>query len=852
MEKQYNHTQVEASCKERWEKNRTYGHENNSGPLYAIDTPPPTVSGSLHIGHIFSYTQTDIVARYKRMSGFSVYYPFGFDDNGLPTERYVEKKRKIRPGDVGRSAFIELCLQETRDVEHEFKELWQHIGLSVDWDASYSTISAPVRRLSQASFIELYKKGYAYRKNEPALYCPVCRTSVAQAELDDEDKPSFFNSIIFKGPQGEDLVIGTTRPELLPSCVALMYHPEDSRYQHLKGSYAISPLFNEQVPVIEDDTVTRDKGTGLVMVCTFGDKADIEWYKKHNFPYKQSIDRNGKMLAHCGSMAGLKVAEARKVIIEELKTKNLLTEQKPITHGVHTHERCKNEIEFLNLPQWFIELIPHKEKFLAQADNIAWYPSFMKARYVDWVKNLNWDWCISRQRFFGIPFPAWHCTDCGHVIVADTAQLPIDPQETPHIGSCPQCNSKNIVADTDVMDTWNTSSITPYICAELFNGVQQEPFAPDAPKNFLPMSMRPQAHDIIRTWAFYTIVKAWMHHGILPWKEIIISGHVLSDKNEKLSKSRECGPLSPQNLLSCFPADAVRYWTASASLGQDVAFSENQLKIGRRLVTKLWNAFLFVHEHIAVSEISKQSQNPNITDQAAQLVTQPQKLGVINEWLIDRLHTTTQLYHQYLDKNEFGLALTPLETFFWTDFCDNYLEVVKHQLFNPGEYTEEEVAATRWTLTTVGLRILQLYAPYLPYVTEAIYQELYRERVGTESIHQTRFSAFVFERAYTESRQHGERLMYVVSTVRKLKSENKVSLKTPLLTLTIFVQDAATRASFESVILSLKGVTQTQEISFIEHEQPSTPVESTLVERDGAWHAVVAPLAEKSAHDHVA
>jgi len=324
------------------------------------------------------------------------------------------------------------------------------------------------------------------------------------------------------------------------------------------------------------------------------------------------------------------------------------------------------------------------------------------------------------------------------------------------------------------------------------------------------MSMRPQAHDIIRTWAFYTIVKAWMHHGTLPWKEIIISGHVLSDKNEKLSKSRECGPLSPQNLLSCFPADAVRYWTASASLGQDVAFSENQLKIGRRLVTKLWNAFLFVHEHVAVADLEKQ----------------PQKLGVINEWLIDRLHTTSTSYHQYLDKNEFGLALTPLEAFFWTDFCDNYLEIVKHQLFNPADYSEEEVAATRWTLATVGLRILQLYAPYLPYVTEEIYQELYKERINTESIHQTRFSSFVFERAYADSALYGERLMHVVSSVRKLKSENKVSLKTPLATLEIFVQDAATRTSFESVMLSLKGVTQAQEISFIEHEDASSGIVS--------------------------
>lgn len=831
MEKQYNHQHVEKQLQELWERERTYGHENNSGPLCSIDTPPPTVSGSLHIGHVFSYTQTDILARYKRMSGFSVYYPFGFDDNGLATERFVEKKHNVRPLGVGRSAFIDLCLKETHEAEKSFKSLWQNIGLSVDWSTSYSTISLPVRRLSQASFIELYNKKYVYRKNEPAPYCPTCRTSVAQAELDDEEKPSSFNFIVFKGPQGEDLIIGTTRPELLPSCVALMYHPEDERYQHLKGLTATTPLFDINVPIIADDTVTKEKGTGLVMVCTFGDKADIEWYKKHNFPYKPSLGLDGKMLAHCGIIAGMKVPEARKVIIEELKNQHLLIEQKPISHAVHTHERCKNDIEFLSLPQWFISILPYKEQFLVQADQITWYPAFMKTRYVDWVKNLSWDWSISRQRFYGIPVPAWHCDDCGHVIAAQPDQLPIDPQEVAYKGQCPQCKGTNISADTDVMDTWNTSSITPYICAELFNGVQEKPFESDAMKNFLPMTMRPQAHDIIRTWAFYTIVKSWMHHGTIPWKNIVISGHVLSDKNEKLSKSRDTGPLTPQGLLSAFPADAVRYWTASASLGYDVAYSENQLKIGRRLVTKLWNAFLFVHEHIDAATVDRK----------------PASLDLVNEWLIDRMRTTTTSYHHYLNNNEFSLALTPLEGFFWNDFCDNYLEIVKHQLFNPAEYTEEEVYATRWTLYHVGLRLLQLYAPYLPYVTEEIYQSLYKKRVNVPSIHQTRFSALDFEHEYAASKTLGAALMSLVGAVRKLKSEHQVSLKTPLATLTICAPDESVRKGLQATLKAIKGVTQAVEVTFVAAEQPTQ-----LVERDGAWHATVSCTTEKGSHDHAA
>ena len=470
MEPKYNHETAQQSARQLWEQNQTYSPKNNPGAAYSIDTPPPTVSGSLHIGHIFSYTQTDIIARYKRMSGFSVFYPFGFDDNGLPTEKFVEKKQKIRAHQLPRSEFIELCLNATQEVEHDFKSLWQQMGLSVDWHYWYSTISQSSRRLSQQSFIDLYNKGFIYRKDEPALYCTACRTSVAQAELDDKESPSFFNDIVFQDTSGNDLIIGTTRPELLPSCVALLYHPNDTRYQHLQGQQATAPLFGFSVPIIADEQVQIDKGTGLVMCCTFGDKTDIEWFKKHTLPYKPSIDLGGKWMDHTGPMAGMKAADARKTIIEVLKEKNLLLNQKEITHAVSVHERCKKEIEFVVQKQWFISLIDHKKELIQLADTINWYPSFMKARYINWVQNISWDWCISRQRFYGIPFPAWHCTDCQEILLADPKNAPIDPQETTYPGgACTQCGGTNITPDTDVMDTWNTSSITPYINRELFN-----------------------------------------------------------------------------------------------------------------------------------------------------------------------------------------------------------------------------------------------------------------------------------------------------------------------------------------------------------------------------------------------
>jgi len=813
MEKQYDHISSESSARELWRAENTYKAENNPGELYSVDTPPPTVSGSLHIGHIFSYTQTDIIARYKRMGGYKVFYPFGFDDNGLATERFVEKKREIVAHQLPRSEFISICLEESHKAEEQFKALWERMGLSVDWDMSYSTISAPVRKLSQESFIRLYKEGIIYRKNEPALYCTTCRTSVAQAELDDKEAPSFFNDIVFTDERGNDLIIGTTRPELLPSCVALLYNPADERYTHLEGTRATVPLFGFTVPVIADEKVDIEKGTGLVMCCTFGDKTDIEWYKKHKLEYKQSIGFDGKFLPTIAHIGGLKVPQAREAIIAALKEANLLIRQRPISHAVNIHERCKKEIEYMMLSQWFLNILDHKQKFLELADQINWYPAYMKSRYINWVENLSWDWGLSRQRFFGIPFPAWHCNDCGEILLAEIGALPVDPQEQSYPGTtCPSCSSSAIRPDTDVMDTWNTSSITPYICASLYKP-DTDPF--DLPAgDFIPMSMRPQAHDIIRTWAFYTIVKSWFHTKTIPWKNIVISGHVLSTAKEKISKSQGNNPLEPENLLKAYSADVIRYWTASGSLGTDIAFSDTQLKIGQRLVTKLWNAFRFVSTHIQAYEGS----------------AQPEQLGLVNEWLLHSLSMRYAQYQKYFDMHEFGLALDQIEQFFWHDFCDNYLELIKDQVFKPELYSADQVAATRWTLYHVGMRILQLYAPYLPYITEQLYGSLYKTRVGTHSIHATKFAQFQTMLRFDESYAHATHLNTVVQTVRKLKTERQLSLKTELAQLIVSTADEAIRTMLESQAQLIKGVSQAHSLT-VTANQESTQ----MIDTDGQW-----------------
>jgi valyl-tRNA synthetase len=813
MEKRYNNQEIEPLLQKNWEKQGIYAPKNNVGPLFSIDTPPPTVSGSLHIGHIFSYTQTDIIARYERMNGKSVFYPFGFDDNGLPTERFVEKKTKQRPHQVGRAKFTKLCLEQTHKAEQDFKQLWQQMGLSVNWNYCYSTISDSVRALSQASFIDLYNKGFVYRKNDPALYCTTCRTTVAQAELDDIELPSFFNDIIFKDANNNDLVVGTTRPELLPACAVLLYHPNDDRYKHLQGTTAKVPLFDFEVPIMADEAVSIEKGTGLVMCCPFGDKTDIEWFKKLQLPYRQTIGKHGKLVENTGILAGLSVKDARAKIIEELKANNLLTNKKEIYHSVNVHERCQTPIEYLMVSQWFINILDHKQTFLDLADKIEWYPTFMKSRYIDWVSNLSWDWGISRQRFFGIPFPVWHCADCNHIIVADTTKLPIDPFDSKP-EQCSQCESKNIIPENDVMDTWNTSSLSPYIAQQLFEKSSYNVIT-DKQSSFIPMSMRPQAHDIIRTWAFYTIIKSWMHHKTIPWKKIVISGHVISGNSEKLSKSKNNAAHTPQQLLKQYPADAIRYWTASGNLGHDVVFSEEQIKIGRKLITKLWNAFRFTQEHIA--------------DAPQQVST---NIDVVNQWLLHHTSKAFDEYQRYFAKQEIGLALNVIEQFFWQIFCDTYLELIKHQLFNPNDYDTTIVASTKWTLHHVGLSILQLYAPYVPHVTDAIYQEVFAR--NTSSLHNTKFSKIQQSFTFDNSLAPMKIINSIVSSMRKLKSDHKLSLKTPLSTLKITINNLQMIQILQQHQQLIKGVAQAQEI-IITQNNNLVQNNSQLKEIEGTW-----------------
>lgn len=801
MEKKYTSATAHADIDRLWSEERIYEKnlENKEYPLYSIDTPPPTISGTLHIGHVFSYTHTDIIARYKRMTGHRVFYPFGFDDNGLPTERFVEKKREVRAGSMKRSEFRSLCLQESKKAADQFKTLWLRLGLSAYFKQTYSTISPEVQKISQLSFLTLFEKNLIYRNFEPAIYCTTCRTSVAQAELDDATKETVFYTFEFcKDPiTNTSLLVATTRPELLWSCVGLVFHPTDSRYSHLQGSQVTVALAGHQVPCFTDTKVDPTKGTGLVMVCTFGDKTDIEWYKQYKLPYINSIGHDGKMMRGIGQ--GLPVLAARQKTVEQLHALNLIVDEKKITHTVSIHERCKNPTEYLCFAQWFVSIVDRKKEFITFAESISWNPSFMKTRFLDWVENLAWDWCISRQRPYGIPFPVWHCLSCTAIIPGKKEDLPLDPQEA-KAPACHSCKSENVVPDTDVMDTWNTSSLSPYIIYDLYctiMGTESKLFEKENAPNFFPLSMRPQAHDIIRTWAFDTILKSFLHNHPIPWHSIVISGHVLSDQKEKISKSKGNETYTPEQLLANFDSDAIRYWAAHSSLGHDTAFSADQIKQGQRVITKLWNAFLFAQPHL-----NESVHTPPST-----------KLSPINQWIINAFNMMSKNYHEHFKAHDTGPAITVLERFFWGDYCDNYIELIKNILFNPELYTKEESDQTLWTIYQIGFGILQHYAPFMPYITEAIYQQLYRLPSNECSIHISRMNKQLLVLLEQIQINHGLILTQIATKIRKLKTEQHLSLKTEIAHLSIATNNTITAQMIEQQAQLIKGVTQAIDIS---------------------------------------
>ncbi len=788
----YNPKETEPKWQAYWADNDIFEfHPDQKKETYAIDTPPPTVSGNMHLGHAFSYTQQDIIARFQRMRGKNVFFPFGTDDNGLPTERLVEQKKKILSTKMSREEFVKICNQVVEQEKPIFIQNWKDIGMSADFKRSYSTINQHSQIISQASFIDLHKKGRIYQQESPVAWCVKCQTAIAQAEFENVDKTSHFNDVLFTCGAAE-LIISTTRPEMIPACVALFHHPDDIRYQNLKGKFAQVPLFNYDVPIFSDQSVDKEKGTGLMMVCTFGDKEDIDKWFRYKLPLRVVFEKYGKMNELAGELKGKNIEDARKEILEKLKAAGFLLRQQQITHAVNVHERCKTPLEFLKTKQWYVRILDKKEELLEAANQITWYPPHMKVRYDHWVQNLNWDWCISRQRHFGIPIPVWISKKTGEAVLPEIGQLPVDPTKDLPQKMPKGHTAQDLLPETDVLDTWATSSLSLEIASNwLHQGEYDYLHQPQE-----PFALRPQGHDIIRTWLFYTVVKSLYHFNRVPWKTVMISGHAQDSHGRKMSKSLG-NIIEPQDVIQKYSADALRFWAAGSTLGDDLPYMEKDLVTGQKMITKLWNAGRFCLEHL--EDYQEGTEKPTET---------------IDCWLLSKLQKLIEASTESFQQYEYAKARAEIEYFFWHTFCDNYLEIIKDRLYNEEKRGTSARKSAQYTLQYSLAVILKLLAPFMPHITEELYQAYFAKKEGKRSIHLSSWPDMEKKLIDERTELVGDLGVDIISTVRKWKSAQQLSMKAEISQLALVSKDKDFEGMIRRMEGDLKAVLQAKEIVF--------------------------------------
>ena len=760
-------SEMEAKWRTFWEKEKVYAFNPKGKKIFSVDTPPPTVSGAMHMGHAFSYAQQDFIVRYHRMKGENVLYPFGTDDNGLPTERLVEKLKNVKSKDMSRADFIKLCLTTLKEITPAFVQDWKNLGISADYALTYSTIDDTTRKISQQAFLDLYTDKKVYHKAFPTLWCPECQTAIAQAELEDSEKDTFFSTLLFTTGK-EKLPIATTRPELLPACVAVFVNPADTRYTHLIGKEVTTPL-GKKVPIKADESAQIDKGTGVLMICSYGDKYDADAIARHKLTPVIILNKDGTL--NVAPYQGMKPKEARSRILKELKEKGLVTDQKQIKHVVNVHDKCRTSVEFLPTDQWFIQIIENKKKLITQGKKVTWYPTHMFKRYENWVNGLEWDWSISRDRHFGIPLPVWFCETCKETVVATPAELPVDPLQTKK--TCQTCK-KPCTPETKVLDTWATSSLSPQIVSQLVKG-----------KAVVPFSLRPQAHDIIRTWAFYTIVRALYHENTLPWNDIIISGNV-SMGGEKMSKSKGNG-VDPQPIMAQYGADALRYWAATSKLGEDLDYQEKDIVTAQKFITKLKNAAQFIFSNLTIP-----SKQPGLEE--------------TDRLFLLQLNKTIQEATDAFESYEYSRAKAVTDHFFWKVFADNYIELVKTRVYSG---SPEGKTSAAWTLSTAFLTLTKLFAPFTPYITEEIYQTYFKKQEKTSSIHTSAWPIPIKLKATKNDEVTWTTLLDIITLVRTEKSKAQKSMKVPV----SLILPAPEQKLLASVLDDLKAVTTTQTIT---------------------------------------
>lgn len=741
ISKVYNAKQIERKWNEYWVKNKTYKFNfKTKKEIYSIDTPPPFTSGELHMGHILAHSWIDFIARYKRMRGYEVYFPQGFDCHGLPTEMKVEKEFKISP--KNRELFLKKCKEWTKECIKKMKIQFEKLGYSADWDYEYRTMDKDYIKLVQDSLLFFYKKGWLYRGKHPIMWCPRCQTALAKAEVGYVEKEGKIYWLSLPIKQGGKITIATTRPEFLPACAAVFVHPDDKRYKGLKGKKVILPIYGREVPILEDKEVDITYETGAVYVCIWGDEQDIVWQKRHNLPTYEIITKDGK-LKNSGFLNGLTIDEARKRIVEELKKLKLIVKEKKIKHRVLSHtERasCQRGIELISQIQWFIKVKEFGKEIIKNSKEIKWYPKKLRARLIDWAKSMDWDWIMSRQRVFGTPMPFWICSKCGKIIEAKESEIPIDPTKIKKKCSC----GGEAIGEKDVCDCWVDSSITPL---KISKYKEDKEFF----KKTYPTTLRPQGYEIIRTWLFYTLFRCYKITNKIPWEETVINGMVAGTDGRKMSKSFG-NVIPPEDVFKKYSTDAVRQWALMASLGDDYPFSWKEIDFSSKFLIKLWNIARFTQ--LITKDYKKGTYEKEITD----------------KWITSKLNNLIRKVTDLLENYKF-YALRDIRTFVWHDLADNYLETIKYRIY--GKNIKSKRAAQE-TLLYILENCLKLLAPYTPFITEEIYELIYEK---VKSIHLFSWPKINEKLINKDIEEKGDLLVSIISALRKWKKLKNLSLK---------------------------------------------------------------------------
>ncbi|MEM2118784.1 MAG: valine--tRNA ligase [Candidatus Bathyarchaeia archaeon] len=769
LPKDFKISAIEKKWQTEWEKRGTYRYDWNDDkrPTFSIDTPPPYTSGEFHTGLVLNWTYFDMLARYKRMRGFNVLFPQGWDCHGLPVEVEVERRNNIKKTDLPPDRFRKMCMELVEENIASMKESITRLGCSIDWTTEYRTMDPDYWRRTQLSVILLYRKGYIYRGKHPVNWCPRCETAIADAEVEYDARKTKLHYVKFELADGGFLEIATTRPELIPACVTVAVHPEDERYAKFVGKKIRVPTTDREVTIIADEMVDPKFGTGVVMICSYGDKADVKTILKHKLPTIMCIDEQGRMTEKAGKYAGMKSEDAKTAILQDLKTHDLLSKAEDLNQEVSLCWRCHTPIEILEREQWFMKTRMLTEEVVKNALEITWYPDYMKHRLINWAKSLDWDWVISRQRVFATPIPIWYCKNCGEVILADESWIPIDPKvENPKSAKCPKCGSKEFVPERDVLDTWMDSSLTCAVHAGW-------PDRQDWHKRF-PADVHPSGVDIIRTWAYYLMVKHLALFGEKPYKSCLINGMVLGTDGREMHKHLG-NYVASMEVIDKYGADALRQWAAGGgATGSDIPFRWPDVEYGWRFLIKLWNASRFVSELL---KDYKHDENAGYS------------LQTLDKWILSRAEKLTKKVTDAFEKCQFNIAMEEVRNFTWHVFCDCYIEAVKDRLYKPEAYGEEKKKAAQFALYTVLHNILQLLAPITPHVTEEIYQTLFAEDKKCKSIHQSPWPVPDERLIDEEAEKHGDLAIAVINEVRREKSEKHMPLNAPIKKLRIYTKN---------------------------------------------------------------